>query len=102
MIKFKTLKGLCNWLSQANQQDKLQKLEHRYIFRASSFSEKDNNEISENKNALEKVIKMGQSTTKNYDDFKILINECKKILPYMFLGTSEQQSILKFLPNCKI
>lgn len=98
-MKYKTLKGLCNYFAQANQQEKARTLENRYIWGVKDFTEQDNKEIKETAKWLEYTINDYAQITKNYEDFKYLLKQLKDITQYYFYGFLAQDEITNFLPN---
>lgn len=102
MRRFKTLKGFCRFLAQANQQDKADTLEHRKIWHVTDFTKQDQKEIEHTTKILEHTINDFVSITKTYNDFKQLLKKLKETAKYLFFGFEIQDEILKFLPNCNI
>lgn len=78
MRKFKTLKGFCHYLAQANQQDKAHDIEHRWIFHVTDFTEQDQKEIEYTTKILECTINDYKPITQNYNDFKQLLKVLKE------------------------
>lgn len=102
MKKFKTLKGLCKYLAQANQQDKVDTLEHRLICHEADFTEQDKKEIEHTAKILECTINKFASITQTNNNFEQLLKELKETAKYLFFGFLIQDEILRFLPKYNI
>lgn len=102
MKKFKTLKGLCKYLAQANQQDKAHDIDHRWIFHATDFTEQDKKEIEHTAKILEYTINNDKFITKTYNDFNQLLKKLKQSAKHLFFSFLIQEQLLQFLPLCEI
>lgn len=102
MRKFKTLRGFCKYIAQANQQDKIYDTEHRFVSHVTDFSEQDQKDIEQVAAALEFTINKHKFATLNYAEFKQLLKELEEIAKYLSFGFEIQDEILKFLPQCNI
>lgn len=102
MKKFKTLKGLCKYLAEANQQDYAHEIEHRWICHTTDFTEQDKKEIEHTAKILECTINKFASITQTNNNFEQLLKELKETAKYLFFGFLIQDEILKFLPQYNV
>lgn len=93
-MRYKTIKGLCKYVAQCNQQNKVKELYDRQIWRVADFSEQDNKEIDITANLLQATINDHKSIIKTYRDFQQFLGQLQDIAQYYFFGTLVQDEII--------